>query len=86
MRKLCCGALLLLAAAGLMGAKYITEHEAIVSGALTKLEFESQPAAQGLIGAPPRLKVTQKTIDHLTKLMKENKMIEIQGNGAVEIK
>ena len=73
-------------AIGFMGAKFITQDEALVSGALTELKFELQPPKAGLIGAPPRLKITAKTIEHLQKLMKEGKVIEIQGNGAVKVK
>jgi hypothetical protein len=73
-------------ALALAGANFITQDEALVSAALKELKFESQPAERGLIGAPPRFKITKKTLDHLQALMKDGKVIEIEGNGAVKIK
>jgi hypothetical protein len=73
-------------AIGFVGAKFITQDEALVSGALTELKFELQPTKGGLVGAPPRLKVGKQTIDHLQKLMKEGRVIEVQGNGQLKIK
>lgn len=77
--------LVAVAALGLMGAKLITQDEALVSGALRELKFESVPAKAGLVGAPPRLKVTKQTIEFLEKLAKEGKLVEVQGNGALKI-
>jgi hypothetical protein len=73
-------------AIGFVGAKFITQDEALVSGALTELKFELQAAKGGIVGAPPRLKVGKHTIDYLQKLMKEGKVIEIQAGGQIKIK
>ena len=72
-------------AVALLGANLITQSEAIVSGALTELKFEPVPGKPGLVGAPPKFKATKETIDHLDKLAKEGKIIEIQGNGSLKI-
>jgi hypothetical protein len=63
----------------------ISEHAALVSGALDKLKFESVPGKPDLIGAPPKMRVTKKTIDYLQKLMKEGKTIEVGNDGSIEI-
>ena len=52
---------------------------------VTTLKFESLPPPQGLVGAPPKFKVTKATILHLEKLLKEDKVIEVQGNGALKV-
>lgn len=78
-------ALVLVAAAGSLSAMYITEHQAVVQGALEKLGFEAEPPPRGLVGAPPRLKVTAKTIEQLQKLLADKKVIEIQGTGELAI-
>jgi hypothetical protein len=71
---------------GLLGAKnLITQDEALVSAGLTMLKFESVPGKPGLVGAPPKFKVTKQTIEFLEKLAKEGKIIEVQGNGSVKI-
>ncbi len=72
-------------AVALLGANFITQSEAIVSGALTELKFEPLPGKPGLVGAPPKFKATKETIGYLDKLVKEGKIIEIQANGALNI-
>ena len=69
-----------------LGANLITQNEALVSAALNHLKLESQPTKGGLVGAPPRFKVTKQTLEHLEKLMKEGKAIEVQGNGELKIR
>ncbi|HEX3725971.1 MAG TPA: hypothetical protein VHV08_06995 [Pirellulales bacterium] len=75
-----CAALSLLSANSL-----ITQDEALVSAALASLKFESVPGKPGIVGAPPKFKVTQQTMGFLEKLSKEGKEIEIQGNGSLRI-
>jgi hypothetical protein len=85
MKKIICVAVTL-AALGSLGAKsLITQDEALVSGALTTLKFESVPGKPGLVGAPPKLKVTKQTIDFLEQLRKDGKIIEVTGNGSIQI-
>jgi len=72
-------------AVALMGAKLISQDAALVSGALTELKFEMAPGPPGLVGAPPKLKVTKQTIEFLQKLQKEGKVVEVQNNGALKI-
>jgi hypothetical protein len=85
MNKVICVAVLFLAV-GLLGAKsLITQDEALVAGALTSLKFESVPGKPGLVGAPPKLKITKQTIDYLEKLRKDERIIEVQNNGAIQI-
>jgi hypothetical protein len=70
----------------LLGANYlITQDEALVSGALNELKFESVPGKPGVVGAPPKFKVAKQTIQHLEKLQKDGAIIEVQGNGALKI-
>ncbi len=78
--------LVVTAALSSMGAAYwISQDAALVSGALTELKFESVPAESGLIGAPPKLRVSKATIQYLETLLKEGKTIEVQNNGAVKV-
>ncbi len=66
-----------LAAMLFLGATYfITQDQARTSGVLTELKFELVPETSGRIGAPPKFRVT--------KLQKEGKLVEIQGDGAVK--
>jgi hypothetical protein len=69
-----------------LGANLITQNEALVSAALNQLKFESQPSKAGLVGAPPRFKVTKQTLEHLEKLMKDGRSIEIQASGELKIR
>jgi hypothetical protein len=69
-----------------LGANLITQNEALVSAALNHLKFESQPNKGGLVGAPPRFKVTKQTLEHLEKLMKDGKTIEVQASGELKIR
>ena len=78
-------AAIILTALTSLGANLITQDEALVSGVLAELKFESVPNKTGLVGAPPRFKVTKQTLTNLEKLSKEGKEIEIQGNGSLKI-
>jgi hypothetical protein len=84
MRKLLCAAVVLAALTSL-GANLITQDEALVSGVLAELKFESVPNKTGLIGAPPKFKITKQTLTYLEKLSKEGNLVEIQGNGSLKI-
>ncbi len=85
MKKLLCVALAI-TGMGLMGAtSLITQDEALVSGALTELKFEAVPGKPGLVGAPPKFRITKQTIEYLEKLERQGKHIEVQGNGAIKI-
>jgi hypothetical protein len=85
MKKLLCAAAVF-TTMGLLGANYlITQDEALVSGALTALKFELVSEKPGVVGTPPKFKVTKITIDHLEKLMKDGKVIEIEGNGSIKV-
>jgi hypothetical protein len=64
---------------------FITQDEALVSSSLTALKFESLPGKPGVVGSPPKYKVTKQTIEHLEKLLKEGKIIEVQNNGSLKI-
>ena len=86
MRRIACVAVIG-AALGSLGANLlITQHAAIVSGALTELRFKPLPGDPKRIGAPPRFKVTKATLDYLKKLESQNKIIEIQGDGSIVVK
>jgi hypothetical protein len=69
-----------------LGAMFITQHAGLVAGALTALKFEAQPGNPKLIGAPPQFKVSKATIDYLIKLQNDNKIIEVENDGAIKIK
>jgi hypothetical protein len=77
--------LVLFAAVASMGAYWITEDAALVSGALTELKFEKAPNTSGVIGGPVRMRVTKETLKYLESLLKDGKTIEVQNNGAVKI-
>lgn len=74
------------AAVMLMGATYfITLDQARTSGILKDLKFESVENKSGVIGAPPKFKVTKETIEYLQKMQKEDRFIEVEGNGALKV-
>ena len=77
--------LVLFAAVTSMGAYWITQDAALVSGALTELKFEKAPAASGVIGGPVRMRVTKDTLKYLESLLKDGKTVEVQNNGQVKI-
>lgn len=77
---------LVAAAVGLGGAMFISQPQAMVSGALTALKLESIPPAGGIVGAPPKFKVSKATVDFIQKLEKDKKTIEIQPDGSLQIK
>ncbi len=75
-----------LIALALLGANaLISQDAALVSGALTTLGFEALPGKPDVIGAPPKMRVTKKTLKQLEKLLNEGKIIQVQNNGAIEI-
>ena len=39
-----------------------------------------------LVGAPPQFKITKATIEHLQKLQKDGKIVEVQNDGALKLK
>ena len=86
MRKSLLVLLAVLGLVGVAGANLITQDEAKVGGVLQELKLESvKPKDPTIVGAPPRYRVTKATIDYLEKLMKDGKMIEVQGNGSLKI-
>lgn len=81
-----CALIVLLAVSCSLGAMFITQHAGLVAGALTELKFESLPGNPKLIGAPPQFKVSKATIDYLLKLQNDNKIVEVENDGAIKIK
>jgi hypothetical protein len=75
-----CGAIAFTGAAAL-----ISQDQSLVSTVLTDLKFEPVAGKAGLVGAPPKFKVTKKTLAHLETLLKDNKSIEIQPDGKLKI-
>ena len=69
-----------------LGAMFITQNAGLVSAALMQLKFEELPGNPKLIGAPPQLKVTKETIDFLTKIQKDGKIVEVENDGSLKIK
>jgi hypothetical protein len=69
----------------LLGANLISQNAALLSAALTELKLESVPGPPGLVGAPPKFKVTKKTIEYLEKLQKDGTIVEVQNNGSLKI-
>ena len=63
----------------------ISQPQAITDGVLTDLKLEPQPNTTGLVGGPSKFKVTQKTIDYLTKLHTDGKVIVVGSNGSIHI-
>ncbi len=65
---------------------YISQFQAITEGVLGTLQLEALPNTTGVIGGPGTYKVTDKTIEHLKKLQKENKHIVAHPDGSITIK
>jgi hypothetical protein len=65
---------------------YISQFQAITEGVLGTLKLEALPNTTGVIGGPGTYKVTDKTIEHLKKLLKENKHIIAHPDGSITIK
>jgi hypothetical protein len=87
MKKFTYTAVAMLVLGSALGAMFITQDEAKVSGVLTALKLESVPQKDPkLMGAPPQFKVTKATIEYLQKLEKDGKVIEVQGNGELKVK
>jgi hypothetical protein len=72
-------------AIALMGANLISQNAAMMSAALTQLKLEAIPGPPGLVGAPPKFKVTRKTIEYLEKLEKTGAIVQVENNGSVKI-
>ncbi len=72
--------------AGSVAAMFIAQDAALVGGALKDLKFEAVPGNPKVIGGPPQFKVTKDTIEFLQKLQKDNKIVEVENNGALKIK
>ena len=85
MKRTLCIAIALMTLGSLGANSLITQNEALVSGALAALKLESVPGKPGIVGAPPKFKISKATIDHLEKLHKEGKVIEVQGDGSLKI-
>jgi len=78
------GSLVAASALALLGARALTEHQAVASGVLQELQFESVESDNPeIVGAPPQFRVTKKTIKHLQVLMKNNETITVDGDGNV---
>jgi hypothetical protein len=76
-------------AAVLMGADQAKpDPKALVVAVLDQFKFETTPAPGGgvIVAGAQNYRVTQKTIDELTKMMRENKLITVKNDGSVEIK
>ena len=76
-------------AVALMGANLANpDPKALVVAALDQFKFETMPAPGGGVIVPgsQNYRVTQKTIDELTKMMHEKKVITVKIDGSLEIK
>ena len=76
-------------ALALMGADVANpDPKSVVVAALDQFKFETTPAPGGgvIVPGPQNYRVTQKTIDELTKMMQEKKVITVKMDGSVEIK
>jgi hypothetical protein len=72
-------------AIGVMGANLLaTQVQAAVDSAMIALKFEVVPSSTGLTGAPATYKVTQRTVDHLAKLLKDGKTITVNTDGTIK--
>jgi hypothetical protein len=85
MRKLLVVSVLCAAAGSLGTTLLISQDAALVSGALTALKFETLPGKPDVIGAPPKMRVTRKTLDYLGKLLKDGSTIEVGNDGSVTV-
>ena len=73
----------------LLGAdKANPDPKALVVAALDQFKFETMPAPGGGVIVPgtQHYRVTQKTLDELTKLMQEKKVITVKNDGSLDIK
>jgi hypothetical protein len=82
MRRISGLLLVVVAAVAVMG---ITREQSLVGSVLTTLKLESVPAKGGLIGGPQEYKVTQATVDHLQKLLKDGKTLVIDAKGELKV-
>ena len=85
MRSLITSATLICLSATAIGANLnlITEAQSFVTGALDDLKFELVPSR--VVGGPQKYRVTQATVNHLQKLMKENRSVVVENNGSIKI-
>jgi hypothetical protein len=63
----------------------ISQPQAITDGVLMELKLEQQPNTTGLIGGPTKFKITKATLDHLTKLHHDGKVIVATSNGSIHV-
>ena len=82
MKKLAIVAMVLVGVAVSLG---ITQMQAVVSPVLFDLKFEEVPPPDGIVGAPPKFKVTQATLDYLTELKEDGTIITVGGNGQIKV-
>ena len=52
---------------------------------LSDLKLEQQADASGILGAPSKFKVTPQTVDYLTKLQKDGKVLIVDATGSIHI-
>ena len=74
-------ALVICVAVGLLGANLANpDPKALVVAAFDQFKFETMPAAGGGVILPgsQQYRVTQKTIDELSKLMQDKKVITVR--------
>ena len=85
MKSLITSAILVCISATAIGANLnlITEAQSYVSGALDNLKFELLPS--GVVGGPQKYRVTQATVNHMQKLMRENRSVIVQNDGSIKI-
>jgi hypothetical protein len=82
MRKL---AMVCVAAVALCCCGFVTENESLVSGVLTTLHFEKLPPENPkVVGGEPHFKITEQTIEFLSK--HKGRTIVVSGNGSIAIK
>jgi hypothetical protein len=73
-------------AIGAMGATLLaTQVQAAVDAAMIGLKLEVVPSSTGLTGAPATYKVTQRTVDYISKLLKDGKTITVNTDGTIKV-
>lgn len=85
MKSIILSAILVGSCATAIGANFslITEAQSYVTGALDSLRFEIVPS--GVVGGPQKYRVTQATVNHMQKLMRENRSVIVQNDGSIKI-
>ena len=80
-------AMLIIVPFALIAANYnISMPQAITQGVLDELGFEIIPDTSGRIGGPGTFKLTDATIKHLQKLLKDGKHVIAKPDGSIELK